>query len=94
ASLSSVMLTDILRTGMGYNGIIITDSLKMNAVTDNYSPGEAAKLAITAGADLLLKPENFEEAYNALLEAVSSGEITEDRIDDSVRRILSLKSKV
>ena len=93
ASLSSVMLTDILRTGMGYNGIIITDSLKMNAVTDNYSPGEAAKLAITAGADLLLMPESFEEAYNALLEAVSSGEITEDRIDDSVRRILSLKSK-
>ncbi|MBQ8956279.1 MAG: hypothetical protein IJ075_04855 [Lachnospiraceae bacterium] len=91
-SLSSVMLTDILRDEMGYNGIIITDSFQMGAVTQVYpDSGDAAVAAIKAGADIVLMPADFNEAYHAVLSAASSGEIEEQRIDDSLRRILIVK---
>ena len=92
ASLSSVMMTDILRGEMGYEGIIITDSFLMEAVKNKYpDPGEAAVAAIKAGADIVLMPGDFHEAYNAVLSAVSAGEIEESRVDESLRRILSVK---
>lgn len=91
-SLSPVMLSGILRGEMGYDGIIITDSFQMDAVKNKYpDPGEAAVAAIKAGADIVLMPADFHEAYNAVLSAASAGEIEEDKINDSLRRILTVK---
>lgn len=92
ASLSYRMLTEILRGEMGFKGVIITDSFEMGAVTQKFpDPGEAAVNAVKAGADIILMPSDFHEAYNRLLSAVSSGDIEEGRIDDSLRRILKVK---
>lgn len=91
ASLSTVMITDKLRTELSYDGIVITDALNMNAITDNYTSGEAAVKAIEAGADLLLMPENLQEAYQSIREAVADGTITVERIDESLSRILRVK---
>jgi len=91
SSLSSVMITDVLRGELGFNGIVITDYMDKKAITDSYGAGEAAVLAIQAGADMILRPANFEEAYQAVLDAVNSGTISEERIDESLIRIYSLK---
>ncbi len=91
ASLSSRIVTELLREQMGYEGIIITDSLSMGAISDLYTSGEAAVKAIEAGCDMLLCVSNVEGAVDALKEAVESGEIPESRIDESVRRILTAK---
>ncbi len=92
ASLSPVII-GILREELGFNGVVITDALRMNAVSDRYSSGEACVMALEAGTDMLLLPKNFTNAYNAVAEAVRDGRITEERIDESVKRILSLKRK-
>ena len=91
ASLSKQMITDILRTDLGYQGIVITDALNMGAIAQEYTSGEAAVLAINAGADMLLMPVDFHEAYEEVLFAMQSGEISETRIEESLKRILSLK---
>jgi beta-N-acetylhexosaminidase len=92
--LSKVAMTDILRGELGFKGIIITDAQKMNTISKVYSSGTAAKLSIKAGADMILSPSNLNEAVNALITAVESGEIPESRIDESVLRILTLKKKL
>lgn len=91
SSLSEYMITGILRKAMGFNGIVITDAMNMGAVTKQYSSAEAAVLAIQAGADIILMPEDFYAAYNGVIEAVNDGYITEERIEESVRRILREK---
>ncbi len=91
ASLSPVIVKDLLREHMGYEGLIITDALGMKAVTGDYSSGEAAVMAIQAGHDLLLMPAHFKNALKGVLEAVTKGEIAESRIDESVLRILRFK---
>lgn len=91
ASLSPMMITEILRGRLGYDGIVITDALNMGAITTAYSSADAAVLALKAGNDILLMPENFEEAYQGVLDAVTSGELTEERINQSVLRILEVK---
>ncbi len=91
ATVSHVMVTDILRNELGFTGVIITDSLQMDAVTENYTSGEIALQAIEAGVDILLAPEFLGEAAEALLSAVEDGRLPESRIDESVSRILSLK---
>lgn len=91
SSLSRQMLTGYLRDTMGYDGIIITDALNMGAIQDNYPSGKAAVMAFTAGADLLLMPADFKEAYNGILDAVQNGDVTEKRIDESLTRILKVK---
>lgn len=91
ASLSRKWLTDVLREEMGFEGITITDSLGMGAVYDRYSQSEVGVLAILAGADMLLNPPDFEAMYQGILDAVESGDLPEDRIDESVRRILRVK---
>lgn len=93
SSLSDKMISEILRGQLGYEGIVITDALNMGAVTEYYSSGEAAVKALQAGADMLLMPENFEEAYEGLLQAVNDGTITEERIDESLRRIYRVKRR-
>ncbi|MCC8097785.1 MAG: glycoside hydrolase family 3 protein [Eubacterium sp.] len=91
ASLSSAVIEDILKTELGYEGIVITDSLSMEALTENYTTEEIAVGAINAGADMLLMPDDFETAYSAVLEAVENGEISEERIDESVKKIIAKK---
>ena len=94
ASLSPAVVTSLLREGLGFDGVVVTDDLTMGAVTQSYGLGEAAVLAVEAGCDLLLvchEEGSVEEAYTALLEAVDSGRLSQDRLDQSVRRILTLK---
>lgn len=91
SSLSRKVITDTLRGELGFRGVIITDALDMTAITDYYTPEEAAVMAIEAGADMLLMPEDFEKAYGAVLAAVQEGKITEERIDESLERIYRVK---
>ena len=93
ASLSKIVVTDILRNELGYDGVVITDAMDMKAITDYYGQGEAARLAVDAGCDFILESQVCGEAYNTVLGAVYAGEISEERIDQSVRRILRLKYK-
>lgn len=94
SSLSRMMITDVLRGQMGYNGIVITDAMNMGAITGHYNSDQAAVLAVQAGADMILMPADYEKAYNGLLEAVNNGTITEDRINESVLRIVTAKLKM
>jgi len=91
APFSYTLVTEILREEMGFGGIVMTDSLRMKALTDYYTSGEIAVKAIKAGVDVLLCPENLEEAIDAIWAAIEQGEIGEERIDESVMRILELK---
>ena len=94
ASVSKTMITDVLRKELGYEGIVITDAMNMGAITGQYKSGEAAVKAFAAGADIVLMPENFKEAYQGVLDAVAEGTLTEQRIDESVWRILEIKQKI
>ena len=91
ASLSQVIITDLLRKEMEYDGVIITDAMNMGAIKDIYEADDAAVLAVKAGVDMVLMPKDFDKAYNGILKAVDDGELTESRIDESVRRILKIK---
>lgn len=90
-SLSDVMITELLREDMGFDGIVITDSMEMGAISSKYKSDEAAVMAIQAGADMILMPEDFKMAYDGVLEAVKSGEISEERLNESVVRIVEVK---
>ena len=93
ATLSKPIITDILRGEMGYDGVVITDALTMQGVRDGFGDDRIPVLALKAGVDQLLMPApgKLDIAYNAVLDAVRSGELTEDRIDQSVHRVLQLK---
>ena len=91
ATLSKVMITDVLRGQMGYNGIVITDAMNMEAITGFYNSDKAAVLAVTAGADMILMPADYNTAYTGILNAVNDGTITEERINESVTRIVKAK---
>ncbi len=93
ASLSSVMLNDVLRNMLGFKGVIITDYLNDTAITENYSSADVSVAAILAGADVLLEPENYQEAYEGVLQAIADGRITKERIHDSMYRIYRVKYK-
>ena len=93
ATLSEKMIQGELRGYLGYDGVIITDSLGMGAITNSYSSADAAVMAVQAGNDILLTPDNFHEAVNGIEEAVNSGKLTEERINESVKRILTLKKE-
>ncbi len=88
---SEAVVTDILRNELGFKGVIITDAMNMKAVSDYYDSAEAAIQALRAGCDMILMPEDFEQAYNGVLQAVQDGTISEERIDDSLRRIYRIK---
>ncbi len=92
ASLSRKVIR-LLRNELGFEGVIITDALRMAAVHDQYGSGEACIRAIEAGVDILLLPANFSVAYERVMKAVEEGRLTEKRIDESVLRILLLKEK-
>ena len=94
ATLSKTVVTDLLRGQMGFEGVIVTDSLAMGAIQNTYSAGDAAVLAVQAGCDILLDPANIPSAYYNLLSAVQEGKISEERIAESVYRILCLKDSL
>ena len=91
STLSAIVLQDKLRKELGYDGIIITDALGMGAISKHYSSGEAAIRCLVAGADIMLMPENLPEAFDAVIAAVEGGQISEERLNQSVRRVLALK---
>lgn len=93
SSLSSVMVTDILRGELGFEGVIITDYMNKTAITRYFKHADASVMAVQAGVDMIAVPGDFKKSYNGLLEAVKSGEITEERIDESLVRILKMKYK-
>ena len=96
ASLSKVIMQDMLRNQMGYKGVIITDDMEMGAVANHYSFGEMSVKTIQAGADMVLIGQEYDhaiEGYNALLKAVRNGDISKERLDDAVRHVLTMKLK-
>lgn len=96
SSLSRLIISGLLRESMGYEGVIITDDLAMNAITDNFSIGDAAVMSVNAGSDIIMVAnihDHMLSAVSGLKEAVENGSITEERIDESVMRILKLKDK-
>lgn len=93
SSLNPKIINDLLREELGYDGIVTTDALNMKAVSNYYGPDEAGVAALNAGVDVLLMPTNIDVMYNSILKACKDGKLTEDRIDESVRRILKVKVK-
>ncbi len=91
ATLSDHIVTDILRNEMGYDGVILSGNLGDVAIMDYYGADEAAILAIKAGCDMILNPYEFETAYNGIIKAVGDGVISEERINDSLKRIYRIK---
>ena len=91
STMSSVILQDKLRGELGYQNLIITDGMEMGAITQQFSSAEAAVKSIQAGVDIVLGPKNLVEAFDAVIEAVNKGTISEERINQSVRRIQKLR---
>lgn len=93
ATLSYELLTNKLRNELGYEGVIITDSFEMGAIVNDWGSEVALIKAINAGVDIILLPDNYKEAFNIVKDAVNNNEITMERIDESLKRILTLKDK-
>ena len=93
ATLSYEIMTTKLRDELGYNGVLITDGMEMGAILQYYSHTEAVIMAIEAGNDIVLLPYDYVASFNAVVNAVKSGRISEERINQSLRRIFALKFK-
>ncbi len=91
ASLSKVLITDLLKKEMGYKGLVITDSLQMKGITNHYSEKQIYEMAINAGVDILLMPTSPKRAINNIKSSIKEGKIKESQINESVRKILMLK---
>ena len=91
ASLSYEMITGLLRDELQFDGVVITDSLQMGAITEYYTPSAAVLASLNAGADIFLMPASLGESYNAVIDAVQNGSVSQERIDESVTRILEVK---
>lgn len=91
ATFSYQMITEILKGQLGFNGLVITDSMQMAAITDEYSSSEAAILALQAGCDIILMPEDLEEAFDGVVAAVEDGRLSKQWLDETVLRILEFK---
>jgi beta-N-acetylhexosaminidase len=94
ATLSHPILTGILRGELGYDGVVVTDSLGMEGVRTKYGDDRVPVLALKAGVDQLLNPPSLDVAWNAVLKAVRGGELTEARLDESILRVLRLKARL
>ncbi len=92
ATLSRPVITGILRKQLGFEGIIVTDGMQMQGISDNFGSAEGAVTAIEAGVDAVLGIGDIDKGYHGVLEAVRTGRLTPERIDASVRRILSAKA--
>ena len=93
ATLSPMILQEILRDELGFDGIIISDAMNMGAIVNQYGSGEAAVLFLQAGGDMILMPQDFQGAWQGVFNAIERGELTEERIDESLRRILRVKMR-
>ncbi|UOQ83615.1 beta-N-acetylhexosaminidase [Gracilibacillus salinarum] len=96
SSMSRAVITDMLREKLAFDGVIMTDDMTMKAITDNYSIGEAAVQSVKAGNDMLLIAHGYNnvvEAIEQVTEAVQQGDISEERINESVKRVIQLKRK-
>lgn len=93
ATLSKYIVSDLLKNDLGFNGVVVSDALNMGAIVEYYGADTAAIMALNAGIDMLLMPENLDSAYNAILNAVKNGEVSEERINDACYRIISIKMK-
>jgi beta-N-acetylhexosaminidase len=93
ATMSKIILTDILQNELKFSGLIITDALDMSAIWDNYSPREIVENCLNAGVDILLVPKDFHKTYQEFLDLAQSGVISQARIDRSVYKILQTKIK-
>ena len=91
ATLSYKIATGILRDELKFEGVAITDSFEMESIADNYSVDDAVVMSVKAGMDMILQPKDMASAVNSIEQAVADGELSEDRIDESLRRILTLK---
>ena len=94
STMSPIILQDKLRGELGYRNIIVTDAISMGAITNQYTTAQAAVGSILAGSDIVLDPRNYVEAFDAVMAAVADGTISEERINQSVRRILTLKQQM
>lgn len=94
ATLSGTWITERLKGEMYFTGLVITDAMSMKAISAHYSPSQAARMAIDAGVDIILMPNNYTKVFEDILSAIENGEITEERINESVRKILKLKSNI
>jgi len=102
ATLSKPILTDLLRTTLGFQGLIVTDAMSMGAITRHYQPGEAALRSLRAGADIILRPPDLDKTIKHLIRAVRTetvsnpheGHSLSERINESVRRILTVKARL
>ncbi len=93
ATLSPEVVTGLLRDSLGFTGLAVTDAMAMGAIVEQYGAGESAVRAFLAGSDLILMPANVREAIDSLVSAVESGRISQERLDRSVHRMLSLKQR-
>lgn len=93
ASLSPTMMGDVLRGELGFGGVIISDSFSMGAITQSFSPADAAVRFFRAGGDMLLMPQDLGAAWRAVVDAVRAGDLAEERVDESALRILSAKER-
>ena len=91
SDLSGIVITDLLRNELQFNGLVVTDSHQMNTIAEVYSSGEADLMSVKAGADIILMPENLEESVEAICREVENGRLPQERIDESVLRILDKK---
>ena len=94
ATLSPLVMTDLLRRDMHFDGLLFTDAMDMAGVVDRFGAVEAAKRAISAGNDILLMPANIAGAIDAVVAGLAEGRYTEERLNASVRRVLLLKDKL
>ncbi len=90
-SMSSTVVTGILRNELQYDGIIITEPMNVKAITDYYSAAEAAVAALKAGCDMILLPEDLKEAYEGILTGIIDGSVAQERINDSLKRVYRVK---
>ena len=91
SSLSRIVVTGLLQNQLNFDGLIVTDAFNMEAITKRYGMQESVILAVKAGNDIILMPPNPVETIKTIFDAVNSGEISEERINTSVRKILSAK---
>ena len=93
ATLSPKVISKLLKGELRYDGVVISDSFQMAAITDNYTANKIVKNAVNAGVDILLMPENIDDYLKAFETAVKDGSITQEQIDNSVTKIIALKYK-
>ena len=96
SSMSETVVTDILREQLGFDGVVITDDMEMGAITENFTVEDACVQSIIAGCDIVLIGSGNESIYNtiqAIKDSILNGKITEERINESVVRIIKLKNE-